>query len=575
MISFWTTEDIEAIMIQLNKYNFPFKKYEFAALGEGMSLLGSGAFANVYEAVARGKKKKEFAIKVIGFGNKHVDSEAFRNSVAAQKKICEFENDVVKIYDSIELRVWIEGDNDVIKVEAIDPYEETKPVGNYLHLQFILMEKIEPIIASHKLKHSLTSQKLEECDEKEIMKLAYEIGMAIDRAHKNNVIHRDIKLENIFYDRKSQHYKLGDFGIAKTTDDGMASTIAFTKGYGAPEVVGTLDDRYDYTADIYSFGMVLYVLLNEMRFPESTDYRPSVNQYVQGYVPMEPMNGSDELVSIVLKMLSFNPDDRYQSMEEVLNEFEELKFGRRIKYQREHKSLSLALGTVFALIGAVIWKLSFVPALKMDFGVPIYVFFGLCICKSILFLFRKKTMLTSIAILLVGCYLLFSTGFSWRIVILLICVTFGDYLPGILSGSAIVANVTYLIMSNNNLVVHDYEEYRWLAVLLISLSCFLLLLHAFLEERDIVVTKTYLGKNIFWILVSVHYLVLIPMSYGINMTQGTTLDIYRKILGNSNVEWILSWNPRLVGICGICFCLIWTLREWFLIYIEKRVEKHI
>ena len=290
MMNYWTNEDMEAILIQLNHQSLPFRKYEFSALGEGLSLLGSGASANVYEAVTKDKKKTSAAIKVIGFGSRHVDSEAFRHSVEAQRNLGLFENNVVKIHDSIELRVWIEGEHDVVKVEKTGVFDETEPEGHFLHLQFILMEKISPVFSPKKFKNKLFPDKLETYDEKEMLKLAYDIGTAINHAHKNNLIHRDIKLENIFYEPRGEHYKLGDFGIARTTDNGMASTVAFTKGYGAPEVVGTLEDKYDYTADIYSFGMMLYVLLNDIRFPGSENYHPNVCQYVQGYIPPDPMN---------------------------------------------------------------------------------------------------------------------------------------------------------------------------------------------------------------------------------------------------------------------------------------------
>ena len=557
MMNSWTNEDMEAIMVQLNMQNLPFRKYELSALGTGMTLLGSGASAKVYEAFSKKDKEKKFAIKVIGFGSKHVDSIAFRNSVEVQTNLGYAENTIVKLYDSIELRVWIEGEHDVVKVEEIDLSEEAKPQGNYLHLQFILMEKISPVLESYRLTHKLTPYKLAIFDEQEIMKLAYEIGMAIHHAHKSNLIHRDIKLENLFYDERTQHYKLGDFGIARTTDDGMASTVAFTKGYGAPEVVGTLDDKYDYTADIYSFGMTLYVLLNEMRFPESNDYHPTVFQYVQGYAPPEPVNGSDELVQIVLKMVSFNPDDRYQSMEEVLNELDKIKFGHRFKYQREHKGAALVLGTVFALMGAAVWKMSFMPNLQVDFHLLGYIFCALCILRSVLHAMKKKTVAISAVIPAVGVCLMISTGFTWWKLILLTVLTCCHYWSGVLGGSALVANVTYLIMEMNHYSVTEFSNYRWTAVLLTSLSVVLLFLHSVLEERDEKIIKSYFRSNMFWVVVTLYYLSLLFMPLGVHVLQ-------RMSINANTLQWTLTWNPDKVGICGVFFCVVWVVREWFL-----------
>lgn len=539
MINSWTKEDIEVIMLQLNNQNLPFKKCEFVALGEGMKRLGSGAFANVYEAIERNKKNKRYAIKVIGFGNKHVDSETFCNSIWAQTYLGYSQQNIVKILDSVELRVWIEGANNVIKVEIINPYSDLRPEGNYLHLQFVLMEELLPILLSNRFDHKLQPYKLAVLDEKEILKMAYDIGMAIDMAHKNNLIHRDIKLENIFYDEVEQKYKLGDFGIARTTNDGMVSTVAFTKGYGAPEVVGNMEDKYDCTADIYSFGMMLYVLLNEMKFPESINYYPTVYQYLQGYVPPEPINGSDELVKIVLKMLSFDPDDRYQSMEEVLNEFDKLKFGHKLKYQREHRNTALALGSVFALIGTAVWKLSFMPELTFDFGYWEYAFIAMSILIPLLDVLEQNSNVVDRAVL------------------------------GIVGGCVLVANVTYLLMKANDIYVFQFAEYRWIAILLLSLAWVMLSLYFLLGIRDDKQTKFHFVKNRFIVSMTAYYCMLIIMDYCIKYTQRTGFYYYERMLGKDTVEWIYSCDFHLVGIIGTAFLVAWMIREWFLALVEQ------
>ena len=569
MISSWTNEEIEAIMVQLNNQNLPFNKYEFSLLGEGMRLLGSGAFANVYEALDKGKHVKEAAIKVIGFGNRHVDSESFRSAVEAQKDLGYSVDSVVKIYDSIELRVWIKGNHDVEKVEKVELHEQAKPEGDFLHLQFILMEKVKPVLTSKRFAYKLYPVNLQEYAENEIIELAYDIGIAIDRAHKKRIIHRDIKLENVFYDDKQQCYKLGDFGIARTTDDGMASTVAFTKGYGAPEVVGTLDDKYDCTADIYSYGMMLYVLLNELRFPESNDYHPTVFQYIQGYVPPEPVNGSDGLVNVVIKMVNFNPDDRYQSMEEVINKLDELRFGYRIKYQREHKSAALVLGTEFAFMGAVAWKMSFMPELQLVFNSLEYIFCVLCIIQTLLCFLNRKNSIVNIAIFGVGLFLMISSGVTWWKLLLLPVLMACRSLSGIIGGGALAANATYLIMNKYNYSVSEFSEYRWIAVLLLSLSFYLLLLNLLLGERDEKMIKTYFVKNLFWIAVILTYVLFMVTPLCIKMSQTMSINSYDILFGSKVTQWIMSWNPYMVGVVGGVFWLVWIIRERFLVVVEN------
>lgn len=571
MINSWTKNDIESILIQLNNMKLPFTNYEFSMAGEGMEILGTGASAKVYAARRKGKNNSNYAIKVIGFGNRHADSDSFRNAVDAQRKLSLLDNNVVDIYDSTELRVWIEGDNNVIKAERIDTNDNRVSDLNCLHLQFVLMEKVEPVLRTERFKQKLVPSALEDNKEIEILKLAYEIGMAINSAHKNNLIHRDIKLENIFYDVRRHRYKLGDFGIARLTDNGMASTVAFTKGYGAPEVVGTVDDMYDYTADIYSFGMLLYVLLNDLRFPSSKDYHPSIFQYVQGYIPPEPTLGDDELVGIVLKMISYRPEDRYQTMEEVLDEFDKLKYGNRIKYQREHKNLALALGTLFALIGAGAWKLSFVENLNLVTNVITSLFFGMCILKGAIFVAGKRQSVINVGILLIGIYLMISEGFSWWKLLLLLFVLFSQYLSSIIGGCFVVASLTGAGMDYINMSVPQFAEYRWMAVLMISLSIILLFFYDILGQRNDVAIGEYLGANLYWIFGMAFYMLLIVAGYVFNTVSWDNYFLNIGIYARKLFEWSVSWEPLKVGIAGTCFTGFWIVRERLLIWVEKKL----
>lgn len=108
--------------------------------------------------------------------------------------------------------MWITFDE---QEEILEVFSE-KPDGEMekcLQLQFILMEKLTCIFSRDKTgKIHLFPQKLEEGDENEIIKLARDIGLALERIHKEKILHRDIKLENIFYSSEKKQYKLGDFG---------------------------------------------------------------------------------------------------------------------------------------------------------------------------------------------------------------------------------------------------------------------------------------------------------------------------------------------------------------------------
>jgi len=87
----------------------------------------------------------------------------------------------------------------------------------------------------------------------------------------------------------------------------------------SPEIERRINDSYDVTADIYSFGITLYVLLNELKFPGSGGYyaRPEV-QYNPDFIFPAPLHASEQMTGIIRKMCSFRAKDRYQSMPEVL-----------------------------------------------------------------------------------------------------------------------------------------------------------------------------------------------------------------------------------------------------------------
>ena len=187
-------------------------------------------------------------------------------------------------------------------------------------MQFVLMERLDELIEKDRFgKARLFREELK--TELEVLKLGVQIGQALALTHNNKCLHRDIKIENIFWDTSERVYKLGDFGIAKWAEDGNAETIVYTDGYGAPEIERRLYDNYNATADIYSLGITLYLLLNDLRFPGSDGYYPKVEvQYDPEFVFPAPVHASEGMARVIRKMCSYYSEDRYQSMNEVLME---------------------------------------------------------------------------------------------------------------------------------------------------------------------------------------------------------------------------------------------------------------
>ncbi len=312
---------VNRVILQLDESGCLFPQFGLSKLNNELVLLGQGGFSSVYEMYNKERPDLKFALKVIGFERHTISSAEFWNTGRIQWILCQESRYVARVFDARELIIDTDENGNLYNVKMLDVTKERwDDEENGLHLQFVLMEKLETIIEKDRFKKvSLLREKLN--TEEEVLKFALEIGQALNIAHGYSVLHRDIKLENIFWDDTEKVYKLGDFGIAKYAEDGNAETVVYTDGYGAPEIERRLYDTYNATADIYSFGITLYLLLNDLKFPGSEGYYPKVEvQYNPDYVFPAPEHASEGMARIIRKMCSFNAEDRYQCMADALSD---------------------------------------------------------------------------------------------------------------------------------------------------------------------------------------------------------------------------------------------------------------
>lgn len=315
----------------LNKKSLPWQDCEFVLNGyDDCVPLGEGSFSEVYELRDKQNHDKHYAVKIIGFNAnyrvhkndiKQIQQERVIPSHLAQ--ICDY---VVKMYDSKVVSVEFDESGNVTDA-TVDESGFDKEMG--LVLVMFRMDRLSPVIEQGFKTKKLTIDALKKCDLNEVLNFSVHIAEALNAAHKEDVMHRDVKLENIFYDEESHAYKLGDFGIARLTDNGSASTKgAGSNGYMAPEVDGGGSGKgYTKKADIYSFGIVLYLLLNNLKYPGSDDnyYFNREFQYNPKFVCPEPEHGTNELKKLVCSMVSYSPEDRPASMGEVLEKLKAVR----------------------------------------------------------------------------------------------------------------------------------------------------------------------------------------------------------------------------------------------------------
>lgn len=165
----------------------------------------------------------------------------------------------------------------------------------------------------------------------EAMNIAAQICRALVHAHKNNIIHRDIKPHNILL-AKDGVAKVADFGIAKAMTNKTMTLSGRTIGsvhYFSPEQArgGFVDVR----ADLYSLGCVIYEMVTgKLPYDGETPVVVAVKHIQEKIKQPKDINKSvsEEINSIVLKAMSKSADERYQSATEMLKSIEAVAEGR-------------------------------------------------------------------------------------------------------------------------------------------------------------------------------------------------------------------------------------------------------
>jgi serine/threonine protein kinase/tetratricopeptide (TPR) repeat protein len=199
-----------------------------------------------------------------------------------------------------------------------------------------------------------------------------QMGEALKAAHQKGIVHLDLKPSNIMIDN-SGHIYIMDFGLARSfhlPDGTLSGRVMGTPQYLSPEQAGR--EKADHRSDIYSLGIIIY----EMITGNPPFEAPTLEEYVRMHLHEQPQPPSKinpripkPLEDMILKCLEKDKNKRYQRMEEMIQDLEELGPGPsaiRVK-KRIARGWYLASAVIIVLAvatGIFIWRKGFLPSVS-------------------------------------------------------------------------------------------------------------------------------------------------------------------------------------------------------------------
>jgi serine/threonine protein kinase/tetratricopeptide (TPR) repeat protein len=280
--------------LQISKKELPVGS-TFAERYHILEAIGAGGMGKVYKANDV-KLNEDIALKLLKpeIATDEHTIERFRNELKLARRITH--KNVCRMHDFHE--------------------EKETP---YITMEYVSGESLKMFIKKQgRLSEEIT------------LSIAIQIGRGLSEAHELGVIHRDLKPSNIMIDEKDT-VKIMDFGIARSmVAKGVTQTglIIGTPDYMSPEQAEGKDT--DQRSDIYSLGVILYEMLTGS-LPFVGDYALSISMNHKSERPPDPrtINNqvSENMSALILKCMEKEREYRYQSIEELLSDLENIEKG--------------------------------------------------------------------------------------------------------------------------------------------------------------------------------------------------------------------------------------------------------
>ncbi len=226
-------------------------------------------------------------------------------------------------------------------------------VGREGNIYYIVMELVDGMTLSDIIK------KEGPLSARRAVSIARQIAMALSTAHRHNLIHRDVKPHNVLVSANDVA-KIADFGIAKVvTSDTLVGehkeAVMGSIHYFSPEQargVG-VGER----SDIYSLGIVLYEMVTgKVPFDGETAVEVAIKHMNEDMTPPSRLTPGmpQDVEDIIIKATKKNPDERYNTIDEMITDLSFVKFSKtsdnyaELEARREAGDISVGLDEMFA-----------------------------------------------------------------------------------------------------------------------------------------------------------------------------------------------------------------------------------
>lgn len=260
---------------------------------ELLEKIGEGGMSEVFKARCN-KLNRFVAVKIL------------------KKEFCN-NADIVEKFKGEATAIATLSDNNIVNILDVGTQDDI----NYIVMEYVNGKTLKDVI-------------------KQVGKMNYETGIsvaiqiakALDCAHRNKIIHRDVKPQNILVTEDGV-MKVTDFGIAKSSTSSTitnTSTIMGSAHYLSPEQAK--GSFIDCRTDLYSLGVVLYEMVTGVvPFQGDSAVTIALKHIQEEVVPPKTLNSKipDSLNKLILKAMEKEPSKRYQTAKEMIADLQKIK----------------------------------------------------------------------------------------------------------------------------------------------------------------------------------------------------------------------------------------------------------